>query len=106
MQTLGQSAFVKQRPCSSLDTVSSLAVACDTDVASLKQINNLYSEHSLHSREHVFVPGGETCSELIDAVQLEAPLMFSCLYRVLTCPRAVHILDAVSELCSGLISIV
>lgn len=55
---------MRQRTCSSLDTLSSLAIACDTDVATLKQTNNLYSEHSLHSREHVFVPGGRDGGQL------------------------------------------
>ena len=57
LQTLKGDAFVKQRKTSTLDSLSSLAVATNTDPQALKQANNLYSDHSLAGREHIFYPG-------------------------------------------------
>ena len=57
-QTLGKSAFVRQRQLQShVDTLSSLAVACGTDVATLKQCNNIFSDWSLATRTCIFIPG-------------------------------------------------
>lgn len=60
LMTLGKGAFVRQRKLhSNVDTLPSLAVACGTDVATLKVCNNIFSEHSLHTRNVIFIPAEE-----------------------------------------------
>lgn len=54
--------FVYQHTVQRTDTLQMLAVRHNTDVPSLKRLNNIISEHSLHSRTNIFIPGQGTTS--------------------------------------------
>mmetsp|Transcript_11767 Transcript_11767/g.35286 ORF Transcript_11767/g.35286 Transcript_11767/m.35286 type:complete len:270 (+) Transcript_11767:109-918(+) len=56
---LGRDSFVTRRSCGSVESISALAVAANVPTAQLKRTNSLMSEHSLHSRDHIFVPVGD-----------------------------------------------
>ncbi len=57
LQNLKPDAFVTRWSYGSVESISALAVAANVPTAQLKRTNNLMSEHSLHSRDHLFVPG-------------------------------------------------
>jgi hypothetical protein len=58
LQTAGLSSFVRQHVVLRTDTLQMLAVRHGIDVPGLKRVNNLMTDHSLHSRTHLFIPGG------------------------------------------------
>lgn len=57
LQTAALASFVRQHVVLRTDTLQMLAVRHGTDVPGLKRVNNLMTEHSLHSRSHLFIPG-------------------------------------------------
>lgn len=58
LETAGLSSFVVQHQVSRTDTLTMLAVRHGCSVADVKRVNQLMSEHSLHSRHCVYVPVG------------------------------------------------
>jgi hypothetical protein len=58
LQTASLSSFVRQHVVLRTDTLQMLAVRHGIDVPGLKRVNNLMTDHSLHSRTHLFIPGG------------------------------------------------
>lgn len=58
MQTASVPSFVRQHAVVRTDTLQMLAVRHGIDVPTLKRVNNLMTDHSLHSRTHLFIPGG------------------------------------------------
>ncbi|CAL8467063.1 g6599 [Coccomyxa elongata] len=52
----GLSHFAIQHTCRYWESLTSVAVHYNVDVAAIRVLNNLISEHSLRSRQYVFVP--------------------------------------------------
>uniref|UniRef100_A0A383VBY3 F-box domain-containing protein n=1 Tax=Tetradesmus obliquus TaxID=3088 RepID=A0A383VBY3_TETOB len=55
-ETAALASFVRQHVVLRTDTLQMLAVRHGLDVPGLKRVNNLMTEHSLHSRTHLFIP--------------------------------------------------
>lgn len=58
MQTAAETSFVRQHQVLRTDTLQMLAVRHGVTVPCLKRVNNLMTDHALHSRTHLFIPGG------------------------------------------------
>lgn len=58
MQTAAVTSFVRQHQVLRTDTLQMLAVRHGVTVPCLKRVNNLMTDHALHSRTHLFIPGG------------------------------------------------
>lgn len=56
-QVAGLSHFAIQHTCRYWESLTSVAVHYNVDVSAIRVLNNLISEHSLRSRQYVFVPG-------------------------------------------------
>ncbi|KAG2494445.1 hypothetical protein HYH03_007497 [Edaphochlamys debaryana] len=66
MDSATLSHFVRRHPVCRTDTLPSLAVRHGCAVTAIKRLNNLISDHSLHSRTAVFLPVG-SAAELTGA---------------------------------------
>jgi LysM repeat protein len=56
-QTATPSSFARWHQVQRFDTLQMLAVKYGLDLPTLKRTNNLMTDHSIHSRTHLFVPG-------------------------------------------------
>jgi hypothetical protein len=61
VQTAAVTSFVREHVMQRADSLQMLAVRHGVTVPCLKRVNNLMSDHALHSRTSLFIPGG-TCS--------------------------------------------
>lgn len=68
------STFVKRHVVVKGDTLASIAVRCHSNINVLKRMNNMTSDHALHSRSHLWIPGRLSALYIIWIVFLE--LMF------------------------------
>ena len=57
LQTCSPCSFVIQHKCRHWETLTSVAVQYNVDVAAIRVLNNLMTDHSLRSRQAVYVPG-------------------------------------------------
>ena len=57
LQTCSPCCFVIQHNCRHWETLTSVAVQYNVDVAAIRVLNNLMTDHSLRSRQAVYVPG-------------------------------------------------
>lgn len=60
VQTAAVTSFVREHVVQRADSLQMLAVRHGVTVPCLKRVNNLMSDHALHSRTSLFIPG-ETC---------------------------------------------
>ncbi len=64
LQTCSPCSFVIQHKCRHWETLTSVAVQYNVDVAAIRVLNNLMTDHSLRSRQAVYVPGAPLCPAL------------------------------------------
>lgn len=57
LQTAAVTSFVREHAVQRSDTLQMLAVRHGVTVPCLKRLNNLMSDHALHSRTQLFIPG-------------------------------------------------
>lgn len=58
LQTATLSSFVHRHEVGPTDSLQRLAVRYGSTLPAIKRVNNLMTDHSLHSRAYVYVPGG------------------------------------------------
>ena len=56
-QSCTASNFVAQHQCRHWESLTSVAVQYNVDVTAIRVLNNLITDHSLRSRQAVYVPG-------------------------------------------------
>eukprot|EP00877_Chromochloris_zofingiensis_P003472 jgi/Chrzof1/13125/Cz07g20230.t1 len=61
METIALASFVMLHHVQRTDTLQMLAVRYGVDVTTIKRVNNLMSDHSLHSRQHLYIPVANRC---------------------------------------------
>jgi hypothetical protein len=80
LQLSSPKGFAWQHEVQKTDTLPALAVRYMCDVTSLKRMNNMITEHSLHSRHIVYVPGkhGQRCFETLHSINYVAVCTMLC----------------------------
>lgn len=81
VQTIALASFVMLHHVQRTDTLQMLAVRYGVDVTTIKRVNNLMSDHSLHSRQHLYIPGGSATDSSCAchcAIFCSCPLMTLC----------------------------
>ena len=76
--------FVLQHKCRRWESLISVAVQYLADTTAIRVLNNLTTDHSLRSREYVYVPG-ETCIARVCDVLLQDLLQRSLVTALTLC---------------------
>lgn len=87
-QTAAVTSFVREHVVQRADSLQMLAVRHGVSVPCLKRVNNLMSDHALHSRTQLYIPGGQQRRPSSSSLPLRPT--HCCMHPMLGCHAFTH----------------